>query len=122
MHEVECTRLLFWRITVPNPFLLASICSTVSLYLLKYGRTIVFLNAFFNAANADQCSSVMLYCASLRMGLLSGGHSSPNHGLYQFKKLMRRRYECMVSLSFGNSILRIESIFFGSGVIPCEFH
>ena len=82
----------------------------------------VFLNSFFNAANADLCSSVMLSCASLRMRLHRGAHSSANHGLYRFKKLMSPRNECMVSLSFGNSILKIESIFLGSGVISCEFH
>ena len=43
-------------------------------------------------------------------------------GLYQFRKFTSPRKECMVSLSGGNSLLRIDSIFFGSGEIPVEFH
>ena len=58
----------------------------------------------------------------LRISFLSGEHNSANLGVYRLRKFTSPRNECIVSLLGGNSILRIDSVFFGSGEIPVEFH
>ena len=71
---------------------------------------------------ASQCSSVILYWASFRINFLIGMQNYVRSGQYLFRKFTNPRHECLASLSAGNSILRIELIFFRSGEIPVEFH
>ena len=58
----------------------------------------------------------------LELVFLSGEHNSASLGVYRLRKFTSPRKECIVSLSGGNCIFRIDSVFFGSGEIPVEFH
>ena len=110
--------LPFWMSTAPNPFLLASVCNVDVSFLEKYGRVIFFWNSSFISQNAFSCIAVGLYYTSLASNSRSGVHRSANLGEYLFRKFTSPRKLCIVSLSPGNSMFRIEFIFFGSGEIP----